>query len=231
MTEQTCYAAPAMRRRAWMPAFLAELAQTGSVTEAARAVRIDRRTTYAARDRDPGFAADWQQAVDVSRARHLPADLPALPRWTSESLPEAPAKRPSRQWRNHFFEALAETSDVTAAAARARVTTATVYKLRREDRDFAEKWQAALHEGYDNLEIELLGYLRNPRPGRKMDVAAALRLLAAHRETVERRRALTAEEDELVSLESLDQFIEDMRQRRAANTAILIEAQAEDGAE
>jgi hypothetical protein len=64
-----------------------------------------------------------------------------------------------------------------------------------------------------------------------MDVPAALRLLAAHRDTVERRRAVNAEEDEQALLESIDRFIDDMRERRAANTAILIEAKADDGAE
>jgi hypothetical protein len=76
------------------------------------------------------------------------------------------------------------------------------------------EWQAALHEGYDMLEMELLGYLRDPQPERKMEVAAALRLLAAHRETVERRRALAAEEDDEALLESIDRFIDDMAERR-----------------
>ena len=79
--------------------------------------------------------------------------------------------------------------------------------------------------------MELLGYLRAPQPGRKMDVAAALRLLGAHRETVERRRALAEDEDEQAVLDSIDAFLEDMRQRRLANEAILIEAESGDGAE
>ena len=91
------------------------------------------------------------------------------------------------------------------------------------DAGFAAKWLAALREGYDNLEIELLGYLRDPAPGRKMDVTAALRLLAAHRETVERQRALTEEDDEDGLLDSLDRFIDDMCVRREANAAILID--------
>jgi hypothetical protein len=144
--------------------------------------------------------------------------------------PEGPAK-PSSNWRSQFFDALAETSNVSVAVARARVTPRTVYKLRREDPAFSGRWLAALHEGYDFLEMELLGYLRDPRPRRKMDVAAALRLLAAHRATVERLRALTAEEDEQATLESIDRFIEEMRRRRAANTAILDEAQAGHAAE
>ena len=140
-------------------------------------------------------------------------------------------KGPRLRWVPAFLEALAETSNVTASADRVNVPTRTVYKLRREDADFAARWLAALHEGYDNLEMELLGYLRAPQPGRKMDVAAALRLLAAHRETVERRRALAEDEDEQAVLDSIDAFLEDMRQRRLANEAILIEAESGDGAE
>ena len=104
----------------------------------------------------------------------------------------------------------------------------TVYQHRRDDPAFAAKWLVALREGYDNLEIELLGYLRAPGLKRKMDVASALRLLAAHRETVARERALAEEENEQAVLESIDAFIEEIRQRRAANAAILIETAGDD---
>ena len=80
--------------------------------------------------------------------------------------------------------------------------TASAYKARREEAAFAVAWRAALREGYDNLDIELLGHLRDPQSERKMDVAAAVRLLGAHRATVERERALAEEEDEHVVLES-----------------------------
>lgn len=126
--------------------------------------------------------------------------------------------------------ALAETSNVTASAARARVSTALVYKDRREEREFANKLRAALREGYDNLEIELLGHLRDPQPERKMDVAAAVRLLAAHRATVERERALAEEEDEQAVLASIDRFIDGIRDRRAANL-MLVEGEPDNGEE
>jgi hypothetical protein len=136
---------------------------------------------------------------------------------------------PTPHWRKTFIEALAETSNVSAAAARANVPTRTAYKLRREDRDFAAKWLAALHEGYDNLELEVLRHLRNPDSGRKMDVTAALRLLAAHRDTVERHRALTEEEDEQATVEALDAFFEGLKQRRLANERLLAERGNGDG--
>jgi hypothetical protein len=105
----------------------------------------------------------------------------------------------------------------------------TVYKTRRDDAGFAAKWRAALHEGYDNLEMDLLGHLRAPNPARKMDVASSLRLLIAHRETVARERALREDDDEQAVLDSIDAFIEDMRQRRLANSTILLESEAADG--
>ena len=39
------------------------------------------------------------------------------------------------------------TSNVTASAAKARITQSHVYKTRRSDPDFARRWQAALCEG------------------------------------------------------------------------------------
>jgi hypothetical protein len=56
-----------------------------------------------------------------------------------------------------------------------------------------------------------------------MDVPPAIRLLAAHRATVERERALLDEEDEQAVRDSIDAFLEGMRQRRLANEAILLE--------
>lgn len=203
----------------WVARFLAQLAATGRVKQSARAAGITSSTAYFRRNTNRQFAAAWQAALGSNR-----------PAAAAVEVAEAPPGR-TVGWRVRFLEALAETSNVKASAIRANVPIRTVYKTRREDAEFAAKWLVALQEGYDHLEMELLGYLRNPQPGQKMDTAAALRLLAAHRDTVERRRALTDEEDKQATLESIDRFIEDMRQRRAANTAILIEAQADDGAE
>jgi hypothetical protein len=208
---------------AWVPAFLAELTETGVVERAARKAGIARSTAYGARRHHPQFAQSWDVAcAPTDRRRREIAPLSA-----PQPIPPEPVKPPSRRWPIRFFEALAETSNVSASAALANVTPRVVYKRRREDAEFASRWLAALHEGYDNLEMELLGYLREPRGKPKMDVAAALRLLAAHRETVARYRALQDEEDEQTVLDSIDAFIEDIRQRRAANAAILIEADDE----
>jgi hypothetical protein len=214
----------------WIPAFLAELAASGVIRRAARAAHIALPTAYGACERHPEFAAAWDSALIT--AEQNGGRVRAICRTTPPaSPPPAPVKPASAHRCARFLEALAETSSVTVSAARANVAVEAVYKLRREDPDFATKWLAALHEGYDHLEMELLGHLRNPQPGRKMDVTSALRLLAAHRATVERQRALTEEEDEEALLESIDRFIDDMRDRRAANEAVLIETGADDGAE
>ena len=57
------------------------------------------------------------------------------------------------------------------------------------------------------------------------------RILAAHRAAVERERVLEGEEDEQAVLDSIDAFLEGMRERRIANEALLIDAKPADVAE
>jgi hypothetical protein len=212
----------------WMADFLATLSETGNVRLSCRLAGVSQTTAYDARKAHPEFAAEWQAAIQGKEygrpdfRRQLPALLAAPPAGPFE---------PGGDWRERFAEALAETSSVIAAAMVAGIAPQTAYRLRRTDPAFAADWLAALHEGYDHLEMELLGYLRDPAPGRRMDVAAALRLLAAHREVVERRRAMEEDQDEQALLDSIDQFIDDMRVRREANTAILADGPVGDGDE
>lgn len=222
-----CAADPEPTPLRWKDDFLAALAETGNIRHSARIAGISQTTAYDARKAHPEFAAEWKAAIDGKEYGRPGFQLQA-----PLLSPEAPVpETPPQGWRECFLEALAETSSVIAAAALARVAAQSAYRLRRTDPEFAAQWLAALHEGYDHLEMELLGYLRGTAPRRKMDVLAALRLLAAHRETVERRRALDEEEDEEAVLESIDRFIDEMRVRRAANNAILIETEQADGAE
>jgi len=230
--EQTPGPTPGTVRAAplsWMESFLAALAETGNIRHSARTAGIAQTTAYDARQRHPAFASAWKTAV-TGKEYDPRNSAPACPVAAPVPEPEQPATRPAN-WKASFLEALAETSSLADSAKRAGVPVRKVYKLRRDDADFATRWLAALHEGYDNLEMELLGYLRDPQPRRKMDVTAALRLLSSHRDTVERRRALIEEEDEQAILDSIDQFIDEMCERRAANTAILGEAGADDGAD
>lgn len=110
-------------------------------------------------------------------------------------------KLPAPAWKRAFLEALGETSNVLRAAKIAGVPSATVYDARRRSREFAKGWQAALCEGYDNLEMELLGRLREgeirraagAKTGvRTFDNGTAFRLLTIHRENVAKEKARRA---------------------------------------
>lgn len=127
---------------------------------------------------------------------------------------------PRSKWMKDFLAALGETSNVTAAAEKARISLAHVYKVRRDEPEFALKWQIALCEGYDNLEMELLHRLRNGGTGqdrdRRFDNAVAFRLLAAHRESAARQRALQDNEDTDRIIASINAKLDRMRERAIA---------------
>ena len=199
---------------AWPEPFIAALRQFGRVRPAADRAGTKPQTVYDRRKKHPEFAAAWDAALGEFKAR-------------AAALPTAPAGPPVKlSKRAQFLEALAETSNVLLSAQRAGLPLREMHKLRRKDAAFAAEWRAALMEGYDMLEMELLGHLRNPIPARKMDVGSAMRLLAAHRETVLRERALREDDDEEAVLASLDRFIDDMRARREANAALVLEYRA-----
>lgn len=139
--------------------------------------------------------------------------------------PASPRRTTPASWSRTFLAALAASCNVAAAARKAGVTTATVYDARRNDAAFARKWQAALCEGYDNLEIELLhrlrsGELKPPSTRKKavrtFDNANALRLLAAHREAAAQQRAIRDNDDAEAILAGLNAKLERMRERALA---------------
>lgn len=145
---------------------------------------------------------------------------------TSRPTRRKPASRvrgkapPRSKWMKDFLAALGETSNVSASAERARISPAQVYKVRREDSEFARKWLVALCEGYDNLEMETLYRLRTgivvDEQGRKHDIGAALRLLAAHRDSTARQRALQDNEDTETIIASINAKLDMMRERAIA---------------
>ena len=107
----------------------------------------------------------------------------------------------AQDWKRPFLAALAETSNVARAAKIANVAPSTAYDTRRRNREFNSKWQAALCEGYDNLEMDLLCRLREgeikraagAKTGvRTFDNATAYRMLMAHREAVAKEKASRA---------------------------------------
>jgi hypothetical protein len=131
-----------------------------------------------------------------------------------------PKPRNNTRWREAFLERLAETSNVTASAEWANVTTAQVYASRRSEPEFARKWLAALCEGYDNLEMDMLRRFRTgdskDEDGNKFDYGAALRLLAAHRESAARERAIRDNEDADAIIAEIDAQLDQMRERAKA---------------
>lgn len=151
---------------------------------------------------------------------------------TTEYLSPTQKRRTVETWQRLFLERLAETSNVTLAQQRVLISKSHIYKTRRNDPEFAIAWLKALSEGYDNLEMELLCRLRTGEsrdPGSvRHDNVAAIRLLAQHRANAERGRALRDNDDEQATLDSIDALFRDMRERRAANAAILLTDQSED---
>jgi len=136
---------------------------------------------------------------------------------------KAPAKD---KWQADFLAALAHTSNVSLAATKARIDVSTVYRARRAEVEFNRRWQEALAEGYDNLEMDLLHRLRigqleggKAQARRKFDNAIAFRLLTAHREAVGRQKALRASDDEDAIIASITEKLEKMKQRQLAAEA------------
>lgn len=123
-------------------------------------------------------------------------------------------------WRTKFLDTLARTSNVSAAARAAKIDVSAVYRARRTDPQFSQEWFGALCEGYDMLELDLLRRLRmgdveNPKAKikRKYDNATSFRLLAAHRDTVGKMRAIIQEADEDDIIASINAKLDMMRER------------------
>lgn len=126
------------------------------------------------------------------------------------------------KWGKIFLSELAVTSNVSAAARKANVHTSVAYETRRANPEFARKWQEALCEGYDHLELELLQRLRTgevkPASGakrgtRSFDNGTAFRLLSVHREAVSKQRAINSTRDAAAIIVSINTKLETMRQR------------------
>ena len=163
--------------------------------------------------------------------------VPAL-RSGGRALAQKPARanKPARpKWMTRFLAELANTSNVSAAARKARVDTSTVYERRRKDAGFAREWQVALCEGYDNLEMDLLHRVRTgeikvaagaKRGARQFDNATAFRLLVAHRESATRQRAMREHEDTQTVRAAIDAKLDEMRERVMARRALAVHSEA-----
>jgi hypothetical protein len=121
----------------------------------------------------------------------------------------------NRHWRGLFLDCLAETSNVSEAARRAGINPSRAYKIRREEEEFARLWHAALVEGYEHLELELLARLRagEAKDGPRHDNASALRLLALHRDTMAQEHAQRRNLDVISARKLIEQKLDELRQR------------------
>ena len=133
-----------------------------------------------------------------------------------------------KNWPDIFINHLAETSNVKASADAANVSQALVYKKRRTDPAFAKSWYAALAEGYDTLEMELLERLRTGRledelpdgTKRKFDIGTAFKCISAHRDTVLREKARRSLSDEVTTMAAINGKIDAIRARQEQAIAL-----------
>ncbi|MBV7265792.1 hypothetical protein [Erythrobacter ani] len=125
--------------------------------------------------------------------------------------------REGPHWRKAFLANLAESSNVSESARKARAGISAVYKLRRNDPEFARDWLAALWEGYVHLEMEVLRRLREgdqqTPAADKYDFANAIRLLNAHRDNAARAQAEQRNVSAAEVRASIDRKVEDIRMR------------------
>ena len=199
----------------WVAPFLQGLRDGASVDASCEAAGVTSSTAYRRRDLDATFRAAWD-AIRAVAARATPG--------------RRNSHRDKRRI-ERFLAQLAETSNVAAAAAAADLAVSNVYRLRRTDPDFARRWYAALAEGYDNLEMELLQHLRGQdagasetpaeAPQRKFDVATALRCLTAHRESVAREKGRRTLADEVATIAAINAKIDAMRARAKQSEAAI----------
>lgn len=90
-----------------------------------------------------------------------------------------------------FLDALAASCNVRRAAATIGYTAATLYWRRRKDPAFAQRWQAAMEQGYVRIEAALIeaaedalaGRMPNPElPIPQMTVKEAIDLMRLHQQ-------------------------------------------------
>ena len=205
----------------WVEPFLAAMRSGKTAREAAALASTTFSNAEQRRRRNPEFARQWaecESAVDAAASRrHVATITPGTVRASGRL--------------DRFLDELAASSNVSSAAAIAGVSPSAIYKLRREDPGFARRWFAALAEGYDNLEMELLGRLRGgegaDKDKPKFDIAAALRCLAAHRESVAREKGRRTLADEVITIASINAKIDKLRLNKERSDAAIAAARAE----
>ncbi|WP_375382621.1 hypothetical protein [uncultured Sphingomonas sp.] len=155
-----------MRPRApatWRVAFLRALARGLCIANAAREAGISASSVHAARRRDPAFAAAWVRARDrgvvrLSRAEPVlqPDEVVCARRDGRSRIQPAGHGRWSAGKEQLFLQELAATGNVRGAAAAVGMSTTALYARKAKWPGFADRWRAALREGWERLEEGLL---------------------------------------------------------------------------
>ncbi len=204
----------------WRPAFLRALGRYGNVRLAAEAAGVDKTVCYTRRRADPGFAAAWERAkaraaerlraTELKPVRGLPPGVTPGGDW-SRARGDAglvvfgghgftpPRLQRPRRWgwsaakERVFFQTLADTCNVSAAARAVGMSKPPIYQRRKHDQRFARDWQAALDNGMLALEARLIQTCcdmleGNPPPpcfvpgdAPLVDIASAIHLWSEHR--------------------------------------------------
>lgn len=147
--------------------FLSELACCGNITLAAERARVSAVWATRLRRADPAFRALSEDAIAAAHRRlQEHGNLAPPSRWRTQNghqlivqhghgrfvqVRRARRKQWTKQVEARFLSALAQSCNVRMAVAAAETTIATVYRHRRRWPDFAERWDAALEQGYDRL--------------------------------------------------------------------------------
>lgn len=132
--------------------FLAALRRGARHEDAARAAGFSRSAFFRLRDRDPDFAAMWEDAIEHS----------AGPRYVTPGkgrrlqLRRNRSVRFTEKRREMFLDRFAGTCNLTEAAEYAGVDDSTVFAHRAKDPDFAARFQDALEQSYKRLEADLV---------------------------------------------------------------------------
>jgi hypothetical protein len=145
----------------WEAGFLKALAETGVISEAARAVGIGVRAASKRRRGNPTFAAAWEAAIELHRSEQGRAALSAARELASDGhgggkLVRAGQSRWSKRGEEAFLTELAVSANVRRAADAAGFSPACLYIQRRKNPHFAEAWDAAVAAGRARLEAFLV---------------------------------------------------------------------------
>ncbi|GGY99552.1 hypothetical protein ACFSTD_03070 [Novosphingobium colocasiae] len=174
-----------------------------------------------------GTAASNKAASNKAASNKAASNKAASNKAASNKVAANKGAAPSA-WRKRFLAELATTSNVAASAREAGIHPSRAYDARRSDPEFYRRWQEALCEGYDHLEMHLLQRLREGeikpvsgarRAVRTFDNATAFRLLTVHREQVARQRAIHENRNAEAVLAAIDAKIDMMRERSARASA------------